>query len=351
MAEIITLTDAHDLMQSGEPYAVHSELTIAGNTIECETLSLKLDENGQDFLNVTATMPGKLPVGIDARTAPRGTLTTWLSFPDLAQATGPVTRDIVLRSAERTREPGTDQTALTLQSFESLIRDDAAKTTRTFTASSKLTQSINQVLQSVIPAETVKSSIPAGTTFLIDDETLEWEPTKQPWSIITEICDNASIGECECFNDGTGFILRQAPTIGTPSYVFTTGGNISKISENSSRDDFWNAVQVTRADGTITTLEDTRPTTGVNAAGRRLKILDTGITTGRASLIYAQAMINRGVVSGRTIQITTPDCPLGLAPGTTVATYIDNALENWLISLIDFDLKTGATTLNLRKDQ
>lgn len=350
MTNIITLAAAHDLMQAAEPYTVHGALTLAGTTIECETLNLKLDENGQDFLEVTATMPGALPSSIDARTAPRASLTTWLEFPNPGEATTPTTLDIVLRSTERTREPGTDQTALTLQSFESLIRDDAAKTTRTFTAASKLTQSVTQVIQSVIPNATVKSSIAAGTTFLIDDETLEWEPAKQPWSIVTEMCDNASVGECECFNDGTGFILRQAPTIGTPAYQFTEASNISKISENTSRDDFWNAVHITRADGTVTTLEDNRPITGVNAAGRRLKILDTGITTGRASLIYAQAMINRGVASGRTIQITTPDCPLGLAPGTTVATYTDGTVENWLISLIDFDLKTGTTTLNLRKD-
>lgn len=350
MAEIIALAAAHDLMQSAEPYTPHSILSIGSQTIESETLTLKLDENGQDFLEVNSTMLGAIPLGIDARTAPRATLTTWLTFPNLGQETTPAPLDIVLRKSERDRQLTTDQTSLTLQSLESLVRDDSAKTTRTFTSTSKLTTSVTQIIQSVIPAAIIQSSIPESTTFLTGDATLDWEPTKQPWAVITEICDSASIGECECFNDGTKFVLRKKPTITTPSYVFTTGANISKLKESTSRDDFYNAVQVTRADDSKTVLEDNRPITGVTAAGRRLKIIDTQITGTAASLSYAQAAINRGINSGLATQIVTPDCPLGLTPGDTVATYIDGVMTSWLISLIEFDLKSGTSTLNLRKD-
>ena len=351
MTDIITLAAAHNLMQTAETYTVHGELTISAAAIECETLTLKLDENGQDFLEVGATMSGRLPAGIDARTAPRGTLTTWLEFPDLDQATAPTTLDIVLRAAERTREPGTDQTSLTLQSFESLVRDDAAKTTRTFTASSLLGTSVSQIIRSVIPDAVIQSSVPEATKFLTGDATMDWEPTKQPWAIITEMCDSASIGECECFNDGTKFYLRPKPLIGPEKYIFTEGANIAKMTETTSRDDFYNAVQVTRADDSKTVLEDDRPIYGMSAAGRKLKIIDTQITGTAAGVAYAQAAINRGINSGLAMQITTSDCPLGLAPGDTVATYTDGTMASWMIALIEFDLKTGTTTLNLRKDQ
>ena len=348
MTDTITLATAHDLMQSREVFTLESSLTIAGTEIPCEALTLTLDENGQDWIEVKATMPGRL--ALDARTAPRGTLTTALGFPDRGEATTPTTLDLICRSTDRTRQPGADHTDITLQSAESLIRDDAAKTTRTFTSSSLLTASVTQIIQSVIPGASIVSEIPTATKFLAGDDTLEWEPTSQPWAVITEMCDNATIGECECLNNGINFVIRRKPTLSTPAYVFTEGANIAQVKESTSRDDFYNAVRITRADGTVTTLEDNRAVLGVAACGRRLKIIDTKIAGTSASAAYAQAVINRAVTSGLSMQIVTTDCPLGLTPGMTVSVFLDGALADWLISRIEFDLKTGTTTLNLRKD-
>lgn len=348
MADTITLATAHDLMQSCEVFTLESSLMIAGTEIPCEALTLTLDENGQDWIDVKATMPGRL--ALDARTAPRAALTTALGFPDRGEATTPTTLDLICRSTDRTRQPGADHTDITLQSAESLIRDDSAKTTRTFTSASLLTASVTQIIHAVIPGAAIVSEIPTATKFLTGDDTIEWEPTKQPWAVITEMCDNATIGECECLNNGINFVIRRKPTLSTPGYVFTEGANIAQVKESTSRDDFYNAVRITRADGTVTTLEDNRAILGVAACGRRLKIIETKITGTAASAAYAQAAINRAVTSGFSMQIVTPDCPLGLAPGMTVSVFLDGALADWLIARIEFDLKTGITTLNLRKD-
>lgn len=346
--ETIPIAEGHGLMQAAEVYTVHSTLEISGSAIECESLALRFDEEGQDFITATATVAGKV-TGFDARTAPRATLTAWLEFTDRDVQTAPMVLDLVVRAKTRTVKAGEDTTTILMQSLESLIRDDAARTTRTFTAASKLTEAFTAIIGSVLPAAPVLTSIPPSTTFLTGDTTLEWAATRQSWATITEMCDGASTGQVEAFHDGTAFVLRPRPQLGDPVYTFTDQANLVSFIESESREEFYNAAMVTRSGGAVALVEDASPVFGVGAVGRKLKIVDTKIQ-GVPALAFAQAVIDRAIRSGQSFTITTPDTPLGLRPGATIATYVEEFYQAWQISSIDLDLKHGGATLTTRKD-
>jgi|GEM_PF-3976520 len=351
MTTLISQQTAWARMQAAEPVTPRATLTIGGISQPTAALSLTIDRDGQDYLTLDATIPGRLDASLDARLAPPAILTEWLEFPDRAEQTSTISRTLYLRQAKYARHLSTAQTVLTMQGAESLVRDDAAKISRVFTASSTVLAALTALIRAVIPDAPITSTIPAQTLFLTGTDTLVWEPTAQPWGLVTQICDAAIGTTCECFYDGTGFIIQPTPGMADPAYYFMTGSNIVSFEETTSRDDFYNAAQVPKTDGTTVLVESPDPTFGVDAAGRRLKKLTTAVS---ASTQLAQArgaaLISRAIQTGREAVLTTPDLLIGIPIGATVQVSIDGTAENWIIQKTVQDYAAASSTITLRKE-
>ena len=342
-----------DLMQAGEPYTVATTLTVAGQPIPIETAQLTLTESGQDYLSLKTDLAGPLPAPIDARLAPAAVLTTTVAYPDRG-ITDPVhTWALVAREARSQITFAAEEHTLVCQGRESLVRDDNARVGKVFTSSSLLVASLSQVLTAVIPGVAITSEIDPALKFLEGTDTLEWEPTTNAWALITQMCDSAvSLAEVECFYNGAGFVIRYVPGIGVPKFTFSAGeaGNLARWETTTSRDSFYNAVQVKTATATQT-YESFDTTVGVTVAGRRLATEETGARAGSGTALRrAKVQTQRAIRTGLTAQLSTSALPLGLTPGDTIDVKIRGTSTRWVISSIIFDLAAGGANLTLRKD-
>ena len=166
------------------------------------------------------------------------------------------------------------------------------------------------------------------------------------------MCDAAVGIDVEAFHDGLMFVVRERPTLSTPAYYFLTGpgGNITKWSRDSSRDDFFNATLVQTKTATVI-YESPHPTLGVEVVGRKLRTENIGTKAMvNSALRRARSQTWRSIGSGLIAQLSTSELPLHLRPGMTVETNIRGELELWIISSVQFDLKAGGAHLSLRKD-
>lgn len=342
-----------DLMQTGEPYTVATTLTVAGHPIPMETAQLTLTESGQDYLSLKADLAGPLPAPIDARLAPAAVLTTTVAYPDRSITDMGHMWVLAAREARSQITFSGEEHSLVCQGRESLVRDDNARSGKVFTSSSTLVSSLSQILTAVIPGAVITSQISTSLKFLEGTDTLEWEPTTNAWALITQMCDSAiSDAPVECFYDGIDFVIRYVPGIGVPKFKFSAGegGNLSMWETTTSRDSFYNAVQVKTATA-VQTYESFDTSVGVGVAGRRLATESTGARAGSGTALRrAKVQTSRAIRSGLTASLATSALPLHLTPGDTVEVRLRRTRELWIVSSIIFDLAAGGANLTLRKD-
>lgn len=336
--------EALDLVQSGGLYTPIYALTDSNNTMyQCESLMVTLDENGDDYINVEATLANL--DSPDVLAAPLYLLTLGLEFPDLGK-TCPNMASYQLTARTLTCT-GREANRLTLQSLEALIRDASADKSRVYTSSSSLVVAISEIIHATLPSAQIKAAVSPTTTFLEGDDTLQWQAFRNNWAGIQEICDGAA---ATCYFDGHVFQLIHTDRQ-TPKRAYRAPlGQIKEYTLSINREKFANSVTTKYKNGITARVDHTEGAYAVSIIGRKT-LIDDIPHDGSQTQAYnrAKARLRRAVIAGNELTCTLNRLPFGLMPGDTASAQTLEGTWKGTISSIEYNLLEAETLITLKQ--
>lgn len=338
----LTLEQMYERIAGGHFYIPRLSITNEeGEQINVLSFDITFDEEGEDFIVAhLATPPG---LEIDVLAAPIFHVSAALIFPNTQEESETVLDAfLVARRSETTAEI----TKITLQSYESRIRDAGADSNRAYTSADDTTSVLTQIITSTLPGQVVESDIVQPLSFLTADEVLQWKTYPNPWGIIQEIADNV---EATVFHDGKRFRITKPAVSPSTSKFIAPLEFVLDTSLVHDRDTFANSV-ITRHQGTVEVRADLLDGAhSVAKIGRKVYIdeIPHQISTAQARR-RAQALLSRKKSAGSTFTAKLTILPLGLFPGDTLTVYTREDSWKGVLAAITYDLINGTTLLTLR---
>lgn len=342
MTTYISAQQAIELITADTYYRLEAHLYDDHDTeLDFTSLSLTISETGEDYMQAAATVITDRPLNPLAQ--PHFRLVIDFVFVDSDQRTHDAFDfRLVLRQA---RHEGNEWT-ITLQSFESLIRDHALTQKISFNATTLLSTAVLKLIRTVLPDATLHLTI-TDRRFLTDGEELSWTSYSNVWAGIQEIAD---LAEATCFYDGNRFVISGLPASpGKPKYAENGLAIVGTVVHEINRDEFANAVQVTYDNGATALVESSDPRNGVSVVPRKLyKESIPRAGTVRQAQQRASAVLARKIIAGEKATVTLARVLPHLRPRDTIEVNVAAKTYTALIETLHIDLINATTTLDLR---